>query len=341
MNLPHIKKFTLSRDDRFMEGWPDLIRLASGRVILLYNECVAHSNRDHTHITQRVSDDNGVTWSEKRYIAQETFHGDQWNSIRVNQLSDGRILLVCDRISGVETSAETELWLWESRDDGESWSEGKPLGIYGYCSDKVRELSDGTLLLCISAYNPQTGKTEVMAHRSSDFGATWSEQIPVAQSGRYTFIEPATLELSDGTVVVFLRENSMKGFNGFLALSHDKGLHFEPFSEIPVSGMHRPFVGHLSDGRILLSYREHLGGKYPDLKLCIFSEGDIQIESPTSFTTYSVDHDQSEQPDQGYSAWVQLPDNTVLMANYIVDDAPKAFIRGYRITLPNPESTPL
>ena len=55
----NVEKFTLSRDDSFMEGWPDLIKLHTGRLLVAYNECVGHGNRDHTHITVRVSDDGG------------------------------------------------------------------------------------------------------------------------------------------------------------------------------------------------------------------------------------------------------------------------------------------
>ena len=33
--------------------------------------------------------------------------------------------------------------------------------------------------------------------------------------------------------------------------------------------------------------------------------------------------------DSGYSGWVQLPDGTLYVVNYITDDAPRAHIRGY------------
>ena len=98
--------------------------------------------------------------------------------------------------------------------------------------------------------------------------------------------------------------------------------------------MHRPFVGYLSDGNILLSYREHLSSrvKYRNLKACIFSEENL-YDGKNIFKTFLIDTDNSENADQGYSAWVQLDNKTVLMANYIVDDAPKAYIRGYKIEL--------
>lgn len=329
--MAQIEKFTIARNDGFMEGWPDMIRLQSGRILVVYNECTSHPNRDHTHITLRKSDDDGKTWSPKLHIGEETHNGTHWNSIRVSQLRSGKIILICDKVFDTENSAETRCYAFESLDDGDSWSDKRETGVFGYCSDKVRELRDGSLLLCVSRYNPRTGKSEVFAHKSNDGGACWSEPVLAAQSTQYTFIEPAALELKNGTLAVFLRENSLCGYNGFVVFSDDGGKSFRDLQEISIKGMHRPFVGYLADGRILLSYREHLSSKlpYPDLKMCILSEDEILHPGKSSL----VDHDGSKKPDQGYSAWLQLEDGTVLMANYIVDDAPKAYIRGYRIRI--------
>ena len=327
----NVDKFTLSRDDSFMEGWPDLIKLHSGRLLVAYNECVGHLNRDHSHITVRVSDDEGKSWSEKRYVGEETFQGDQWNSIRVSQMKDGRIILVCDRIAGREFTGETQLYAFESLDDGNTWSDKRRLGVFGYCSDKVRELFDGSLLLCVSRFNAEKGKSEIFAHKSFDGGACWSEPVLAASSDNYTFIEPAAFEMSDGALAVFLRENSFKDHNGFVVLSKDGGASFGEVFEIPVPGVHRPIVGRLSDGRILLSYREFLKGQKRDLKGCIFDEK--ALYTGKGFDIFEIDHDRSSDADGGYSAWVSLESGEIVMVNYIVDDAPKAYIRGYRIIL--------
>ena len=174
-----------------------------------------------------------------------------------------------------------------------------------------------------------------MANKSYDGGKSWSEAVTVATSSKYFFIEPAAIELTNGTVAVFIRENSLCGYNGFIAFSNDKGLSFDGLRELPVKGMHRPAVVFLSDGRILLSYREHLaaGEPYRDLKMCTFEEDDLFRLDELELEKHLIDSDGSATADQGYSAWLQLPDNTLLMANYIVDDAPKAYIRGYRIKI--------
>ncbi len=336
-----IEKFVISRDNSIMEGWPDLIRTASGRLLVIYNECTSHGNRDHTFITLRYSDDNGESWSEKQYIGEETFSGNHYNSIRMNQLSDGRIVVLCDRIYEQETNPKTELHMWVSTDDGETWSETRETGIYGYCSDKIREMPDGSYLICVSRYNEDIERTEIIAHKSYDKGATWTSGVVAASSEVYTLIEPAVLTLSDGKLCVFMRENSLKGYNGFVVYSDDCGESFYGLSEIPVEGMHRPFVGKLDNGLIFLSYREYLQpkigpdgkavGTAADLKACLFTEEELY--SAEEFKTYLIDHDNASVPDQGYSAWVELEDGKMIMVNYIVDNAPKPFIRGYKISM--------
>ncbi|HEY9076193.1 MAG TPA: hypothetical protein VIO61_06600 [Anaerolineaceae bacterium] len=46
-----------------------------------------------------------------------------------------------------------------------------------------------------------------------------------------------------------------------------------------------------------------------------------------------VDFDRSPASDTGYSGWVQFDDGEIYIVNYIMDDAPKAQIRGYALRL--------
>lgn len=332
-----ITKHTVSRTDSIHEGWPDIVRCKNGDLLVVYNECNAHTDRDHSRITMRKSYDNGKTWSEKKYISFETSHGKHWNSIRASVMPDGRIILVCDKMNGVGLTAESchtcRIYMWESYDNGETFVNEHNTEIVGFCSDKVRRLSDGSLLLLVSLKNLESGLYEIHAHKSYDDGKTWHYRCCVASSSKYTFIEPNSIELNDGRIVAFLRENSMMGYNGFAVVSSDKGESFGEIFEIPTPGMHRPFVGRLFDGRLVLSFRELLGqGNYRRLMACIISENDIF--NAKQFDTYHIDTDNHESHhDQGYSAWVQTAENEIYMVNYITDDAPKAYIRGYRITL--------
>ena len=44
-----------------------------------------------------------------------------------------------------------------------------------------------------------------------------------------------------------------------------------------------------------------------------------------------LDNDRSVAADSGYSGWAQMADGDLYVVNYITDDAPRAFIRGYRV----------
>ena len=242
------EKFIISRNDNFMEGWPDMIKTQSGKLICVYNECVSHPNRDHTWIAMRYSLDNGKTWSEPRHIDVETMHGNHWNSIRISQVKSGRIFLVCDRVEEDERTNKTQMVFWTSDDDGVNWSQGYKPGIYGFCSDKVRELKDGSLLMLISAHNHQNG------------GKTWSDRIVVASSDEYYLIEPAAMEMSDGTLVAFIRENSHTNKDCMRSISKDGGLTWDGIYPFAIPCCHRPSVSRLSNGNILLTYRHQESG---------------------------------------------------------------------------------
>ena len=46
---------------------------------------------------------------------------------------------------------------------------------------------------------------------------------------------------------------------------------------------------------------------------------------------FPIDYDRNAKADLGYTGWVQFPDGEIYIVNYIVDDAPKAQIRGYSL----------
>ncbi len=333
--------FTLSRNDELMEGWPDLIRTSTGKMICVFNQCVGHCNRNHTRIALRESTDGGKRWSDIRFVGCETHHGDQWNSIRISQVSDGRLLLVCDRIDNNEFTDTTAMWIFESRDDGATWTDGRPMGIFGYCSDKIRELSDGTLILLVSSYNSELGKSVVYAHRSTDGGETWSDRIPAAVSPMYNFIEPALLVCPDGTLVAFLRENSHKGICCMKAVSHDGGLSWDGVYKLPIPGCHRPSVGWLNDGRLLMTYRHHDNRIYRDTCAVLLDSDTAEASADyvEEIPLYLLDRDTSaEAPDTGYTAWVETAPEKILSVNYITNDAAHPYIRGYFWDIPKPQS---
>lgn len=53
------------------------------------------------------------------------------------------------------------------------------------------------------------------------------------------------------------------------------------------------------------------------------------LRAEQSVRIMSLDYDRSSAADLGYTGWMQFTDVEIYVVNYIVDDAPKAQIRGY------------
>lgn len=328
-----VEKFTVSNNRNCMEGWPDLIRLTTGRLLLVYNECTSHINRDHTFIIARISDDNGETWSDRIQVGPETMHGNQYNSIRVNQLNDGRVVIAVDKIVDNELDPRCQIHLFFSNDDGLTWSEAHDTGIHGYCSDKIRELPNQKLMLLVSHYDDDIKKSAIYAHYSDDNGMTWSNPQLVAKDANLNLIEPAALVMKCGAIVVFIRENSYKDYDCMKVISFDNGVSWSKVGPHAINRCHRPFVGYLHDGRIMITYRRY-DTDCRDLWAAIFDEA-CALESSQDKQMVScveIDSYNGNPPDGGYSAWVELSNTEIFAVNYVVDQHDeKAFIRGYRI----------
>ena len=65
-----MQKFIVSRDDTIYEAWPDLAMGADGRLVCIFSECTAHTNRELARLTIRISDDRGRSWSDKIYLSE-------------------------------------------------------------------------------------------------------------------------------------------------------------------------------------------------------------------------------------------------------------------------------
>ena len=329
------------------ECFPDLVRTASGRLVVMYRESDWHVAREYSQVVARTSDDDGQTWGDRIIVDEgpraagvkkEAYWS--YNCPRMRVLSDGRILAVCDQIWHGEEDARGEFapdnWLWWSDDQGETWTSKHRTGIRSIMPDKPCELADGTLLVATERRNPETGKMTEIVHRSHDGGITWKGPSTIADDGKYNHGEGNLLLMPDGTLICYMREDSMRCDPGFKCFSDDGGVTWEgPYPTLMV-GCHRPTAGLLASGRVLVTYREHLALTFGAQRLCAYLEdadsalkrGDHErvIERQTN-RIMMLDYDNNARPDTGYSGWVQLPDGRIYSVNYIKREAPEAWIR--------------
>lgn len=340
-----VERFTISRDDSTYECFPSLTRCSNGRVILAYRESNGHRATEYCRLIVRTSDDGGATFSD-RHVLVSTQKSDgrvlQYNCPKVQQLRDGRILMVCDAFyvppgEGADHCRASYIYLWFSSDNGATWSEPVDSGVRGIMPDEVVELSDGTWLLATQFIDPDTKNLVQCVSRSTDGGKTWGEPITVASEKGYNFCEASIIEAPGGKLVCYMRENSGKGRPIYKCISDDGGKTWNgPYTTQMDSG-HRP-VAHLTkSGKVMVTYRYQIGGASPWAKntFAYIESVDSAIQRDRQKQcgiVLPLDHDRATKSDSGYTGWVETSPGSFLVVNYINDDAPRAHIRGYRFT---------
>lgn len=338
-----MQKFVVSRDDSVYEAWPDVVLCDSGRMVCVFSECTHHHNREGARVAIVTSDNRGRTWSQKRYLTEKGTKDSYFNCARINLLSDGRLVIACDYLSErgetVEALANARNYLWFSSDEGETWSEPVETPLRGICPTGILELQSGRWLLAAHVRSTEHGKLMENIRYSDDKGKTWSDTITLASDPQYNLCEADLCEVEPNVVVAMLRENSAKGYDCLKAISRDGGETWEGVYNVPLPGCHRPTIGFLNDGNMLLTYRYRPGGRsglgfwtQNTFGSILYRDGLLSTErKEQAVRTFPIDFDRSSVSDCGYTGWVQYPDGEIYIVNYLVDDAPKAQIRGYSI----------
>jgi len=341
-----IRKFTVSRDDSIYQAWPDVALAPSGRLVCVFAECTHHADRGYTRMMYVTSDDRGRGWSPKQPLT-EGLYGEHrktpfWDNPRISALSDGRLCAVVDKhLRHQQYGTTVEVYMLFSADEGRSWSALVLTPVAGGGLDQVIELKRGRhagrwVLAC---HQERDDGWKVDAYVTDDAGRTWQGPNRVAADPRLKFCEPSVLELPGGELVCFMREESKLGLDAFKCVSRDGGLTWSPHVPFPLPDCHRPIAGMLQSGRVLITHRFAQCGKgwlgwwTQNTFAAITTVESCLAESRSQAQTriLPLDYDRSPVSDCGYTGWVQFDDGEIYVVNYIVDDAPKAHIRGYSL----------
>ena len=325
-----IQKFIVSKDDSIYEAWPDLVQTDSGKLICVFMECEHHCNRENARIMITESLDKGRTWSTKKPLCKKGEKDNYFNCARISKLLDGSLAIICDKLSGFDEENTALTYVWYGDSEGENWSEPVIYPFNGIVPDKLLQLKSGRLIISNHNRNEQNNKLEQHLWYSDDNGKNWSECITVAADDRYNLCEISILECENNTLIGFLRENSIQGYDILKVFSYDNG---ETWSAIYSTGIncgHRPVSGFLNDGTAMITYR-YIPKIPTNIFAAFLSEEALmatELENQ-KIRIFPIDYDRSNSPDLGYTGWTQFDDGEIYVVNYIKDDSDKAQIRGY------------
>ena len=238
----------LEATDRYGAFAGSVLRLPTGRLLISLGR-LDYERAVSEHVTV-ASDDDGRTWGSPRVVACSDGLPKTFRGASLSRLRDGRIAMVSD------APGDGFAIRWSS-DDGATWSDaaiGAPT-----CTvppgNRIAELDDGTLVITSRA--PKGGAPArkcVMAYRSSDGGATWSDPVVVAERPGRNYTEPSTVALPSGRLLTVIRENSYNYRPSVASTSDDAGLTWSPPEPLPIVG-HEHAASLLDDGRLCVAYR--------------------------------------------------------------------------------------
>ena len=232
---------------------PAIIKSGDGRLLAFAegrkNGCNDFGNVD---IVLKTSTDQGETWSALQVVA-DNGNLQAGNPAPVVDLQNpaypnGRVLLLYntgnkDEYENRQGKGLREVWLKTSEDNGQSWSEAKnitsqthrPLNppkynfqddwrSYALTPGHAIQLQNGRIYVAAnhSVGTPKEGFNEYQSHAiySDDHGLNWeiSESVDVPSSN-----EAMAVELTDGKVMLNIRQQNGEKRQRLIALSSDQG----------------------------------------------------------------------------------------------------------------------
>ena len=245
--------------------FPDVVRLADGRLLATYREGVSHISPDG-RICLVESADGGQTWSEP-WVAVDGPVDDR--DPKLVRLADGTVVLsyfIIDWSTRPPLHTTHGTYVRRSTDGGRTWSDAVPVEsamvaeggrfepaspAWAASHGAAAELPGGDLLIPLYGRLPGATWQQATVMRSTDGGRTWPAggEVLLAATEGVHFQEP-TLTVLDDRVVALIRTTVG---HAYLAESTDGGHTWttpRP-TDMPASSHH---ALPLSTGGVLITY---------------------------------------------------------------------------------------
>jgi predicted neuraminidase len=209
-----------------------IVELLDGRLLLAWSEFYEGEGEDWSpcRIAMKTSSDNGLTWSETGILLDNESVQSTMEVDFLRLPNNDLCLFYCKKNS----NDDCRVMMRKSSDDGTTWSEPKQLsnwhGYVALTNDRSILTSTGRIVLPFW-YDIQDAFQEpwycvAQVLYSDDLGETWNLSMPplAAPYSKGGTTEPAVVELSDGSIMMFMRNDSGRIWQ---AISPDGGARWE------------------------------------------------------------------------------------------------------------------
>jgi hypothetical protein len=220
--------------------------------------CVYPKGHGRGAIVMKRSKDAGLTWSERLPTPESWSTSKEVPTIhRVVDRKGKKRLILFSGLYPIRMSV--------SEDDGQTWSELKPIGDFGgivtmACVSPLKNGNYAAFFHDDGRFLKGEGKRnqfQVFKTISKDGGLTWGPPEVIAEHKKAHLCEPGFFRSPDGKqIALLLRENS-RTFNSFVIFSNDEGETWSKPRELPAALTGDRHTGRYApDGRLFISFRD-------------------------------------------------------------------------------------
>ena len=240
------------------EAFPDVCRLADGRLFCVFYDGYGHvafpngQYKTGARISGCYSEDEGKTWSEPFVVFDSPFD-DRDPSVTV--LKDGSVLcnffLLDNPVEPGKWYRKLGTWFIRSTDNGQTWSEVRPISDRYWVSSPIRVLDNGRWIVGLYSEEPAW---EAVVAISDDEGMTW-RPVVIPVGDLLVDAETDVIERSDGSLLAFMRHREGEGPRPMaVSVSTDKGDTWQVAESAGFSG-HCPYLYKTPEGVYVLGTR--------------------------------------------------------------------------------------